>query len=193
MRPGREAVGGSDAPGVDVAALMVAAALDLLDDDGIRAVTVRNLARRTYYSPSSIGYYVTPVQRFHTSLWERVGTEIVDEAMRPGAGEEPWTRSAARSLVARCDVQPRRAQFFAQHYPCRDRSASDRQVFRSFLLRVGAPPDEAGYVGRRLQLAVDLAVTADRPASATDRVDRVERELCDLRDRYAAPAPPSGV
>jgi AcrR family transcriptional regulator len=190
MRPGREAAEGSDAAGVDVAVLMVEAALDLLDDDGIRAVTVRNLARRTYYSPSSIGYYVTPVQRFHTSLWERVGTEIVDEAMRAGADEEPWTRSAALSLVARCDIQPRRAAFFAQHYPCRDRSVSDRQVFRSFLRRIGAPPDEAGYVGRRLQLAVDLAVTADRPHAATERV---ERELCDLRDRYAAPAPPPGA
>lgn len=185
-----ESTESAESAGTDVLSTMVDAALELLDQDGIKAVTVRNLARRTFYSPSSIGYHVSPVQRFHTLLWERVGTDLLDDALRPDPCTESWAAEAARSLVARCTAQPRRAEFFAQHYPDPDRTASDLQVFRSLLLRIGAPTDEAGYLGRRLQLVVDLAANAPEPTRAAERV---ESELRDLRDRYAPFARATGI
>lgn len=143
---------------------LISAGLDLVDESGLAGVTVRALAARTHYSPSTIGYHATPMQRFVELLWEELGQRFVADTLVP---HEP-TRDRAERMLGWAAHNPHRATFFLRHAPLDARKLVATLRADGITRRTAEDIDPyvARYVVRRLQAAIEFSLSQQHPAEA---------------------------
>ncbi len=182
----------------EAAQALVTAGLAILDEQGVEAITVRALAARTYYSPSTVGYHTQPFRDFLDLLWRHVGSELALHVF----GEPGTSDVRAGRMLDWAAVHPRRAAFFVDHPP--HRPASTRVEFWTFLcgLDVHDSADlemlsRLHFMARRLQAALDYALRS--PADEDGRRAILTVELRDLSAAWkrsqpvSRPAPSRGT
>lgn len=155
---------------------LVAAGLEIIEEAGADAVTVRSLAARTHYSASTVGYHTTPMRTFVSRLWHEVCSDLLAASL-PEPGSAHWSTSAAAQMLDWANERPHHTQFFVSFSPDRlqphpllkldrfDGGARDHD---------GQIDEVLHFLVRRLQSAIELAhSTRHRP----DAVSLLARSL----------------
>lgn len=153
---------------------LINAGLELVDESGIDAMTVRALAARTHYSASTVGYHTTPMRTFVTMLWHEVCSDLLTASV-PKPGADHWSVRAAGQMIEWAQARPHRTQFFVTFSPDQLRP---HPLLMLDEFDVGAS-DHAGrldevlhFLVRRLQSAIELALATPRHSDAVDLLAR---------------------
>lgn len=156
-----------------VVADLLVSAIELIRDGGVEGVTVRALAHKSHYSPSTIGYHTVPFDQFVDRVWRKVGIDLARSILGEPQGDD-WAPPAARRLLAWHDENPLLAQFFVSHAAVPpDGYGVDEW---SFLHGMSAalPADRTlavlSYLARRFQLALEHALRWPEGRPGQERV-----------------------
>jgi hypothetical protein len=155
---------------------LIAAGLEIIEEEGADAMTVRSLAARTHYSASTVGYHTTPMRTFVSRLWHEICSDLLTTSM-PNPGSDHWSTRAAAQMLDWAHTRPHHTRFFVSFSPDRLQPHPLLQLDR---FDVGAPDHEGRldevlhFLVRRLQSAIELALsTPDR----SDAVSLLARSL----------------
>jgi hypothetical protein len=95
----------------------VGCAVAIVDEVGIEALVMRELAHRTHYSVSTVSYHVTPWSTFLTEVWSAARVAFVDQVVPPPPVDEAWFGTMAERTVAWGEAHPQLARFLVSHFP----------------------------------------------------------------------------
>ena len=82
----------------------VGCAVAIVDEVGIEALVMRELAHRTHYSVSTVSYHVTPWSTFLTEVWSAARVAFVDQVVPPPPVDEAWFGTMAERSGIREDL-----------------------------------------------------------------------------------------
>lgn len=183
---------------VPTRAALISSALALVEEEGHELLTVRGLARRTFYSPSAVGYWVSPLPEFKSDVWHAAMTLLVTECVEPFVGTEDGFDHTAQALLSWSDRHPKLAEFCVSYRadPARHPDAlglSDPLGLTGLELS-GEVVSNLSSFARHVQVAIERAIECPerRPAIgmlASDleiEVERARQRFADSRARQAA-------
>ncbi len=155
---------------------LVAAGLEIIDESGIDAMTVRSLAVRTYYSASTVGYHTTPMRLFVSRLWHEICSDLLAASM-PDPGSDHWSTRAASQMLEWTRTRPNHTRFFVSFSPDRLQPHPLLQFDQFGVVAAdheGRLDEVMHFLVRRLQSAIELALsTPHRP----DAISLLARSL----------------
>lgn len=144
-----------------VIADLLMTAIALIREGGIDTVTVRSLAQKSFYSPSTIGYHTAPFDQFVGRVWRKVGIDLATEVLGNPEADD-WSAPAARRMLEWHDCEPLVGAFFVSHAATPPDAYGTEEW--SFLdgMNEQLPADRTlavlTYLARRFQLALELAL-----------------------------------
>lgn len=134
------------------------AALELLDETGIEAVTYRAIARRVGLSLGTVSYHLRPFGDLRHHLWQQVEVDLAGTAV---AGVD--LDDAVDRIVGWISDHRERAMFYASHTP--DPSRPLRLDLLAAVPQAPRDPDDLErhraflrLIGRRLQTVVEYVL-----------------------------------
>jgi hypothetical protein len=92
-------------------------AVAIIDERGIDALVMREIAARSHYSVSTVSYHVTPWSTFLTHVWASVRADMVAVVLPPPPVDEAWCHTAADRVMAWAGEHPALAYFLVSHFP----------------------------------------------------------------------------
>ena len=167
----------------------VAAAIDIVDEQGIDALVMRELALRTQYSVSTVSYHVTPWAMFVTHVWDSVRLDVAEHLMPPPPIDEQWFQTIARRTLAWADEHPALAQFLVSHFPQPDHQLGQSPAVQAIWRELGmgdAPPIRAASqtVIRQVQSLIEVAIHVGGEAGITLLAEQVRHQFSQWHRLY---------
>jgi AcrR family transcriptional regulator len=88
-------------------------AIELLDEEGPEAVTLRAVAQRSHYEPSTVSYHISTIDEFRRELWTRIGAVLAADLIELDGRAEVWPNLALTYIEQWNRLHPNRARFYA--------------------------------------------------------------------------------
>jgi hypothetical protein len=167
----------------------VASAIDIVDEQGIDALVMRELALRTHYSVSTVSYHVTPWAMFVTHVWDSVRLDAAERLLPPPPIDDPWFQTVARRTLAWADEHPTLAQFLVSHFPHPDQELGRSPAVQGIWRELGmgdAPPARAASqtVIRHVQSLIEVAIHVGGEAGVTLLAEQLRHQFAQWHRLY---------
>jgi AcrR family transcriptional regulator len=171
-------------------AVIVDAALELVRQDGVEAVTLRNVAERLDTGPASLYVYVANREDLLERMLDRVLSEVPAVTVDPGRWREQLVRLFAAALDALCGY-PGLAQIALGSIPAWPSALAITETALALLGAGGVPDQAAAWASDALYLvtaatAVERGIERRRKPTARHHKSLAANYAGPIRDLYAA-------
>jgi AcrR family transcriptional regulator len=167
---------------------IVDAALAIVREEGVEALTMRRLAQALDTGPASLYVYVSDRDELHELLFDAAVGTLAIEPVDPARWREQLKALARRMVKLMAEDFPGLAQLAMAHIPSGDNVLRVMESTLALLKAGGASDEAAAYAGDLLSLYV-TAIAYERSLYRTlyrDDPDHAQREVEHLAERFAA-------
>jgi AcrR family transcriptional regulator len=200
LSPGGPMIGAGEGLGIGeteaglgdpVMEILTLEAIRLIDELGPAALTVRALAARTHYAPSTVSYHLESVNTLKRDVWQRIAMVLSEQVVGIDATGDDWPPIALAVLGSWVEEHPNLARFFTSGNTGPDAVFSPK-FSADFERRWSIRPDYQGaaevavFFGRRLQSWVEMLWRGHRSAGLPEQLRAVLLiDLAQTRDLWS--------
>jgi AcrR family transcriptional regulator len=165
---------------------IVDAALAIVREEGIDALTMRRLAQALDTGPASLYVYVANRDELWELLFDAALATVTTEPTDPGRWREQLHELSARMVHVMAVVYPGMARLAMTHIPVGDNSLRVAESVMS-LLKAGGVSDQAAAYAVDLLGSYTTAIAYEQSLYATlySDPDHEEREVARIAERFA--------
>ena len=167
---------------------IVGAALDIVRQEGVEALTMRRLAEALDTGPASLYVYVSDRDQLHALLFDAAVGTIDIEPVDPARWREQLKDFGRRMVKLMAEDFPGLAQLAMAHIPSGDNVLRVMDTMLALLKAGGASDEAAAYAGDLISLYV-TAIAYERGLYRRlhrDEPRHQEQEVERLAERFAA-------